>query len=940
MILAFEVGRQFVFIGAVNGLSYALLALGIILIYRSSRIINFAVGATGVLASQVLAHLVIRYGAPYWIGVVLAVVAGAAFLGLAELTVVRRLFTAPRVILLVATIGLAQLAQALIFALPEASAADKRERFPTPWSRELEWFGIRIDGGEFILFVASAAAVVALSIWVRWSAWGRAIRATAADPDRARLAGIHPGRVSTVVWALTGAFAGLVTVFQEADSIGSFVATGPGHATMTRVLVVAVCASFVSFSVAVASGIILGIVEALIRVNYPLDLGRFEAVLLLVAILGIVATTRRGAPDEAGAFSFSPRIRPIPTRLRSIWWVRHHPRILAAVGVAIAAVVPVFVTTASRTFRYSEILLMALAALSLVVLVGWSGQISLGQGAFAGLGALTTTALVSGNDFGLGVAGFDVVVPMPELHFLWAAVWGTAVAAAASVVIGIGALRARGLLLAVVTLAFAVAAEKFFFTRPFLSGGSQTAALLERAHIGPFDLAPQRTYFYLALTGLVLGVVFTAHLRRTGIGRRIVATRENPSAAAAATVWPTGSKVLAFALGGGLAGFAGALLAGLYSTVLFSFFSVDTSFEVVAIAVIGGIGSVIGPVLGALWVIGLPAFWPDSALIPVLTSSLGILLLLMYAPGGFVQLWYLARDSFFSWFAQRQPAPPVRVREIPGSVSIPSPPSSVALAANGLTVRYGPRVAVNQVSLEVGHGEIVGLIGTNGAGKTSFMNGVGGLIPAAGRVEIYGTDVSRLAAHRRHRHHLGRAFQAATLFPDLTVRETVQVALERRGRTRFWPAALALPSGLRHEKQQGGAADELISFFGLGDYADSFVAELSTGTRRIVELNCLVAGGSRLLCLDEPTAGVAQREAEALVPLLQGVRRELDASVLLIEHDMPLVMSISDRIYCMNAGEVIAEGPPQAVRDNPKVVASYLGTDTRAISRSDAGGGT
>ena len=148
MILAFEVGRQYIFIGAVNGLSYALLALGVILIYRSSRIINFAVGATGVLASQVLAHLVIRYGAPYWLGVVLAVLGGAVFLGVAELTVVRRLFTAPRVILLVATIGLAQLAQALIFALPEASAEDKRHRFPTPWNRELEWFGIRIEGGE------------------------------------------------------------------------------------------------------------------------------------------------------------------------------------------------------------------------------------------------------------------------------------------------------------------------------------------------------------------------------------------------------------------------------------------------------------------------------------------------------------------------------------------------------------------------------------------------------------------------------------------------------------------------------------------------------------------------------------------------------------------------------------------------------------------------
>ncbi|MCY4133867.1 MAG: ATP-binding cassette domain-containing protein [bacterium] len=198
--------------------------------------------------------------------------------------------------------------------------------------------------------------------------------------------------------------------------------------------------------------------------------------------------------------------------------------------------------------------------------------------------------------------------------------------------------------------------------------------------------------------------------------------------------------------------------------------------------------------------------------------------------------------------------------------------------------------------------------GSIGRGKTSFMNGVGGLTPANGRVEIYGTEVSRLAAHRRHRHRLGRAFQAATLFPDLTVRETVQVALERRLPTRFWPAALALPPGVRRERRQVRAADDLIGFFGLGDYADKFVAELSTGTRRIVELACLVAGGSHLLCLDEPTAGVAQREAEALVPLLHGVRRELDASVLLIEHDMPLVMSISDRIYGLDAGEVIAQG--------------------------------
>ena len=194
-----------------------------------------------------------------------------------------------------------------------------------------------------------------------------------------------------------------------------------------------------------------------------------------------------------------------------------------------------------------------------------------------------------------------------------------------------------------------------------------------------------------------------------------------------------------------------------------------------------------------------------------------------------------------------------------------------------------------------------------------------------------------MPAHRRHRHHLGRTFQTATLFPDLTVKETVQVALETRMTTRLRTALIPSPVAFAHERRQSATADDLIDFLGLGAYANSFIAELSTGTRRIVELTCLVAGGSRLLCLDEPTAGVAQREAEALVPLLQGIRRELDASVLLIEHDMPLILSLSDRVYCLEQGRVIASGPSDEIRDDPAVIASYLGTDQRAIARSDAG---
>jgi ABC-type branched-subunit amino acid transport system ATPase component len=163
----------------------------------------------------------------------------------------------------------------------------------------------------------------------------------------------------------------------------------------------------------------------------------------------------------------------------------------------------------------------------------------------------------------------------------------------------------------------------------------------------------------------------------------------------------------------------------------------------------------------------------------------------------------------------------------------------------------------------------------------------------------------------------------------------VQVALEARRRAHLVPTVLGLPAARRAERHKRAEAEELIAYFGLGRYADSFIDELSTGTRRIVELACLLALDAKVLCLDEPTAGVAQRETEAFAPLVLRIREELGASLLVIEHDMPFIMGISDRVYCLEAGVVIAEGCPDAVRNDALVVASYLGVDERAIQRSD-----
>jgi ABC-type branched-subunit amino acid transport system ATPase component len=316
-----------------------------------------------------------------------------------------------------------------------------------------------------------------------------------------------------------------------------------------------------------------------------------------------------------------------------------------------------------------------------------------------------------------------------------------------------------------------------------------------------------------------------------------------------------------------------------------------------------------------------------------------LLVLLLYFPGGLVQVGYYARDFLLGWAERRLPAAPTRTRpEAPISsrprVEREPELNEVALSTREVRVAFGGLLAVDRVSLDIAPGEIVGLIGTNGSGKSTFMNAVGGFIPSTGTVELLGQDVSGATPARRAARGLGRTFQSAALFPELTVRETIQVALEARAHTGLLSVALLYARANRIERAKRAEAAELIDFLGLGRFADAFVTDLSTGTRRIVELAGLLALDARVLCLDEPTAGIAQRETEAFGPLMHEIRRELGASMLVIEHDMPLIMSISDRVYCLEAGRVIAAGAPAVVRHDPAVVASYLGTDDRAIERS------
>ncbi len=935
MLAEFEVNQQVVFRGALEGLTYGLLAIGLVLVYRSSGVLNVAHGELGSLGAALLALLVIQWDVNYFAALGIALGAGGALAAIIELVVVRRLARGPRVIMFVATLGVAQL---LFFVTKTLPNLRENKAYPSPFDEGFSFGAVDVRAMDIPILIVTPAVTLLLAFFLQRTRYGTAIRASAENPDAARMSAINVKAMSLMVWVIAGTLATVTAVLVAPLRGGTAIDAGSmGPSLLLRALTAALIARMSSLPVAVAAGVGIGVVEKVLFFNYFDEPGLIDAVLFVAVLLAVWFGAGRDRSDgRAVAMSFAPRVRDVPRALENDWWVRSLHRITVAVAVIGAVALPLVVQLPSRHYLYAGMCLFAIMALSLTLLTGWAGQLSLGQFALAGLSAMLTTAFVRGFE----AEWLGRRLEIPAVSFEFAVVVGTGGSVLAAMLIGMPALRVPGLFLAVTTLAFAVMAETWLLDRPALTGGD-TIVRLPRAKWGEsLDLSSQRSYYYLSVIALGVVAFVLGRIRRSGIGRSLIAVRDNESNAAAFTISPARMKLMAFGLSGALCGLAGALFAGLRVQFGVDAFAPEESLRVVSIAVIGGLSSIWGAVLGALWVIGMPTVFGDSEEVRLLTSGAGLLVLLLYLPGGLVQVAYAARDACFGVIAKRRPEPaaPSRSATIPARAARPTsstPTSECALRLAGVSVRFGGVLAVHDVDLRVGHGEVVGLIGTNGAGKSTLMNAVGGFVPSTGTVTLLGHDLGRRSPAERARLGLGRTFQQADLFPGLTVRDTVRVALEARRRTRLVSTVLGLPGARRTDRTTRSEADELIAFFGLGAYADRFIDELSTGTRRIVELACLVGLEAKVLCLDEPTAGVAQRETEAFAPLILRIREELGAALLVIEHDMPFIMGISDRVYCLEAGAVIAEGDPITVRNDPAVIASYLGLDERAIERSD-----
>jgi ABC-type branched-subunit amino acid transport system ATPase component/branched-subunit amino acid ABC-type transport system permease component len=1192
--------------GLITGGLSSLTAMGLVLIFRSTRIINFAQANMGGIVATLVVLLVEVTHWNYWAavgtGLLVAVVLGAQI----EKAFIANFSKAPRLIVTVVTIGIAQLLAAGTIFLQHAFNRNGRigsiVPFHSPVGGRLSVGTLLLTGDHFIAIAAIPLVLAGLAWFLTRTDAGIGARAAADSSERAQLLGIPVRRLSMLTWAIASVMSAMGAILSAGvQGFHSNLLAGPESLVVP--LAAAVVAGFDSLPVAFVASLGISITQQAIFWSYPQS-SVVDLVIFAIILLALLVRHRRTTQvdrEDLGAFAALSEPRPLPKQVLRLPEVRAARVGTLAVAIGACAVLPLWFNESQLTF-FAFTSIFVIVAASLVVLTGWGGQVSLGQFAFVGLGAGTTGWLLTTYHASL-------------LACLFAS---TLVGIVAALVIGIPALRIRGLYLAAVTLAFAVPASTFF-----LSSLHFPAFTPERVDppilFSRFDLSRARPFYYFCLIFAFIALGIARNFRASRVGRAAIAVRDNDRMAEAVAISATKTRLVTFAVAGALAGFAGGLYVLAYRGVPFNGFSPVLGLEAFTMIVVGGMSSLWGAVLGALYVYVSQYFLGATAQL-VVTGG-GIIAILQFAPGGLAHLTYQIRDLVLrsalrrrglspnllysrddeqtttapgfrkrfaaatarvrkrqrrrnrgrapfpslpgpllachqveasyghlqvlfgvdaevnegeifallgtngagkstilkviagvlelnsgqitvkgedidsltpadrvrrgivlvpggrgvfgsltvkenlrlaGWLARRdgddaflegtmekifELFPVLRARqsqkasllsggeqqmltiaqgllcrpkllmidelslglapivvaellgvlrslnqsgitvllveqslniaasaapraaflekgqvrflgatkELTGSDGLarsvffsgardlqtaksdgkrvrrlpPAMRTTPVLQVSGVRKSFGGVLALVDVDLAVYEGEILGVIGANGAGKTTLFNIISGFVrPDGGRLVLQGHDVTGTAASGRAALGLGRTFQDLRLIPSMTVAEVVALALERRVEVREPVASvLGLAAVRRSEAAVMHEVDELLATFNLDRFRNSFISELSTGTRRVVEFACVLAHRPSVLILDEPSSGLAQREAEAMAELILDIKERTGAAIAIVEHDIPLIKHLSDELVCMHLGEVIARGAPDAVLSDEKVAACYLGFD-------------
>jgi len=885
---------QFAVIGLGAGSLYAIAAIGLVLVFRGSRVVNFAQGAMGMMAAYVFYEL----HQNWHLSVVLAIPAGLLVSGALGAAFyyfeIRQLKDASNLIKIVATLALFVIAQEVINLVFGAQPRTVNSSLPT---NSVTILGASI--GEDRLWIFGIVIVLTVVLWAiyKYTTFGLATTAVAENPTAAATLAISPDVVAAANWFIGAALGGLAAILLvpittlSAENLSLIV---------IPILAAAVIGGFSSFPITTIAGLVLGVAQSEVT-RYVSTPGWDTAVPFIAVTLILFFRGRR----VAGRGEFFGK-------LPSVGSGRTAPYLLIlGSGVSLLCIWIVFPYDWLVAFEYQ--LVFAIIITSLVVVTGYCGQISLAQMAFAGVGGLIASWLYSTY----------------HVDFLVALLAGVVAVVPAAVVVALAGVRTRGVALAIVTLGLAFSLEAIIFTNTQFTGGPE-GFVTDDPHLLGLPVGgleyPAR-FATLTLVLLVLIGLAVANLRRGRAGRRLIAVRTNERAAAAMGISVAGAKVYAFALGGMIAAIGGVLLCFFLGAPDFTNFVGITSITFAESGVLGGVGHLGGPLVAS-------SYQPDT-LGPQIFSFLGgnvaiwlaiagaaaLLITLPRFPDGLAPL--IERASA-RWLG------PLRARfsrrQAPSLESLTSgvaqPPASTVLRLNEVSVTFGGTKALHGLSLEVRSGEVVGLIGPNGAGKTTAIDAITGFVqPSGGQIVLGDVDISGWGPEKRSRAGLSRSFQSLELFDDLSVLENMQAACDRRDRLAY--ATDLVRPGLG---TLSPLAAEAIKAFGLEDSLPTQARHLSFAQRRLLGVARALAVGASILLLDEPASGLGHVDAMALSDTIVAWAKEHGIGILLIEHNVDLVLRTCDRIVALDFGLVIGSGSPEHIRTDPNVVDAYLGT--------------
>jgi ABC-type branched-subunit amino acid transport system ATPase component/branched-subunit amino acid ABC-type transport system permease component len=920
---------EFLLLGLGNGGVFAALAMALVVTYRSSGVLNFATGAQALYAAYTYSLLrngqllipipglgpTVSVGSDlgFWPALLITLGIQAVMGAVVYLLVFRPLRNHRPVAKAVASIGLMGVLTAVVTYQVGTQVVLVNPIFPQD---HVKWLGIDVSTDRLLLAGTIIGLGIVLTVLFRFTRFGLATRASAETEVGALVSGLSPDRIALVNWIISFVVSGIAGIL-----IAPLVPLQPGTYTLFIVpaLAAAVVGRFHSLGWAITAGLGIGALESLsvyvngVHPDFPAGAGELIPLVLVLVVLAFRGQT---IPSRGSLMQVTLGRAPRP----------HWRLATAVVGTAVGIGAIYFFTGNDRAALYTSFI-TAVISLSLVVVTGYTGQISLAQLTLAGVSAyiLSTFATSWG-------------IPFPIAPILSALV-----AAAAGVVIGIPALRVRGLMLGVVTLTFAAGVEAIWFNNNSIDGGASGLNIPTPRLFG-MDLSigsgkdfPRPAFGILCLVVLVLVALGVSWLRTSRLGTAMLAVRSDERSAAAAGINVVRVKLIGFAIAAFIAGLGGSLLAYQLGNVTFQDFDAYLGLVAFSIVVVAGITSVSGGILAGMLTSGgllvaLIASGVGSGGVDNwygVVAGIGVILTVIFNPDGVVGPTHLFLEQQRTKGALARPqgalvpsgtaptAPAPRPASVPliapdfGTNGAPpattSAPGGPLLLVQHLTVRYGGVVAVDDVSFAVPEGQIVGLIGPNGAGKTTTIDALCGFHGCEGSVLLDGRDIGGCSPHVRASLGLARTFQLAGVSDDLTVAENVQVGQQR---SKGNDAAEAL--------------DRILSDLGLADMRELQVSVLSQGQRQLVSVARALAGEPRLLLLDEPAAGLDSTESLWLAERLRAVR-DSGVTILLVDHDMSLVLNLCDTIDVLDFGALIAHGTPDEIRHNDVVSTAYLG---------------